>query len=75
MFASQVEYVHLLNATMCATTRAICVVLENYQTEEGVVVPEPLRPFMPPGQSPNLTFDPNFLNPDSTFDLDQQLNL
>ena len=46
---SQVEYVHLLNATMCATTRAICVILENYQTEEGVLIPEALKPFMPPG--------------------------
>lgn len=45
---SQVEYIHMLNATMCATTRAICVILENYQTEEGVVVPEALRPYMPP---------------------------
>ncbi len=25
---------------MCATTRAICVILENYQTEKGVVIPE-----------------------------------
>ena len=50
MIVLQVEYVHLLNATMCATTRAICVILENYQTEEGVVIPEALRPYMPPGQ-------------------------
>ncbi|XP_050691894.1 probable serine--tRNA ligase, cytoplasmic isoform X1 [Eriocheir sinensis] len=42
-----VEYVHMLNATMCATTRVICAVLENYQTEEGVTVPEALRPYMP----------------------------
>ena len=38
----------MLNATMCATTRVICVILENFQTEEGVVVPEVLRPWMPP---------------------------
>ena len=37
----------MLNATMCATTRVICAILENFQTEEGVVVPEALRPFMP----------------------------
>ena len=42
-----VEYVHMLNATMCATTRTICAILENYQTEEGITVPEVLRPFMP----------------------------
>ena len=48
----QVKYVHMLNATMCATTRAICVVLENNQTDEGVVVPEVLRKYMPPGKLP-----------------------
>lgn len=45
----QVEFVHMLNATMCATTRTICAILENYQTEKGIVVPEKLREFMPPG--------------------------
>ncbi|VDK26152.1 unnamed protein product, partial [Taenia asiatica] len=43
----EVEYVHMLNATMCATTRVICAILENYQTTDGVVVPEALREFMP----------------------------
>jgi len=43
----EVEYVHMLNATMCATTRTICAILENYQTEDGVLVPEALKPFMP----------------------------
>ena len=38
----------MLNVTMCATTRTICAILENYQTEEGIVVPERLRDFMPP---------------------------
>lgn len=46
----QAEFVHMLNATMCATTRVICAILENYQTEEGIVVPEKLRDFMPPGR-------------------------
>lgn len=41
------EYVHMLNATMCATTRVICAILENYQTDDGVVVPDALREFMP----------------------------
>lgn len=27
-------YVHALNATLCATERAMCCVLENYQTED-----------------------------------------
>ncbi|NWQ84542.1 SYSC protein, partial [Columbina picui] len=44
----KVEFVHMLNATMCATTRTICAILENYQTEEGVRIPEKLRDFMPP---------------------------
>jgi len=41
------EYCHMLNGTMCAVTRVICVILENFQTETGVTVPEPLRPYMP----------------------------
>ena len=41
----------MLNATMCATTRVICSVLETNQTEEGVVVPEVLRQYMPPSKS------------------------
>ncbi|PHH80638.1 hypothetical protein CDD80_641 [Ophiocordyceps camponoti-rufipedis] len=28
------KYVHCLNATLCATTRTLCCILENYQTEE-----------------------------------------
>lgn len=28
------KYVHCLNSTLCATTRTICCILENYQTEE-----------------------------------------
>ena len=40
------RYVHCLNCTLCATERALCCILENYQTEEGVVVPEVLRSYM-----------------------------
>ncbi|XP_072886597.1 serine--tRNA ligase, cytoplasmic [Hemitrygon akajei] len=50
------EFVHMLNATMCATTRVICAILENYQTEEGVVIPESLRPYMPPGLNEIIKF-------------------
>ena len=39
-------YVHMLNATLCATERTMCCILENYQTEEGVKIPEVLQPFM-----------------------------
>lgn len=42
-----VDYVHMLNATMCATTRVICAILETHQTETGVTVPEPLKKYMP----------------------------
>jgi len=41
------KYVHALNSTLCATERALCCLLENYQTEEGVRVPEVLRKWMP----------------------------
>jgi len=37
----------MLNATMCATTRTICAILENYQTDDGILVPPVLKPFMP----------------------------
>jgi len=40
------EYVHMLNATLCATTRVICCILENYQDEDGVHVPEILQNYM-----------------------------
>ncbi len=40
------KYVHMLNSTLCATTRTICCILENYQTETGVRVPEVLRPYL-----------------------------
>ncbi|XP_042379070.1 serine--tRNA ligase-like [Zingiber officinale] len=40
------QYVHMLNSTLTATERTVCCILENYQTEDGVIVPEVLRPFM-----------------------------
>lgn len=42
----QVKYVHMLNATLCATQRTLCCILENYQTDEGIVVPEVLRKYL-----------------------------
>jgi len=41
------DYVHMLNATMCATTRVICALLEVHQTEEGIKVPAALKEFLP----------------------------
>uniref|UniRef100_T1GEC5 serine--tRNA ligase n=1 Tax=Megaselia scalaris TaxID=36166 RepID=T1GEC5_MEGSC len=44
---ANVDFVHMLNATMCATTRVICAILETHQTETGVKVPECLKMYMP----------------------------
>jgi seryl-tRNA synthetase len=43
---ARASYCHMLNATLCATGRGICCLLETHQTPEGVVVPEVLRPYM-----------------------------
>ena len=56
MSCIQVEFVHMLNATMCATTRVICAILENYQTDEGIEVPEVLQQYMPPQYSRLIKF-------------------
>ena len=40
------KYVHMLNGTLCATQRTLCCILENYQTEKGVIVPKPLVNFV-----------------------------
>jgi len=41
-----IQYVHMLNATLCATSRTICCILENYQQPDGILVPEVLQPYM-----------------------------
>lgn len=42
-----IEYAHMLNGTLVATSRAIIAILENYQQEDGSVkIPEVLIPFM-----------------------------
>ncbi|MBU1111457.1 MAG: serine--tRNA ligase [archaeon] len=41
------DYVHMLNNTALATSRAIVAILENYQTKKGTVkIPEVLWPYM-----------------------------
>ncbi|KAI9692871.1 MAG: Cytosolic seryl-tRNA synthetase [Bathelium mastoideum] len=40
-------YAHALNATLCATERALCCILENYQKEDGIEVPQVLRKYIP----------------------------
>ncbi|KAI0316233.1 serine-tRNA ligase [Amylostereum chailletii] len=39
-------YVHMLNGTLCATERALCCLVENYQTPDGLRIPEALQPYM-----------------------------
>lgn len=51
-----VDYVHMLNATMCAATRVICAILETHQTETGVRVPEVLRKYMPEQWAEEIPF-------------------
>merc|ERR1712037_985515 len=41
------EYCHMLNSTLCAVTRVICVLLEMNQTETGIAVPDALKMYMP----------------------------
>lgn len=43
--ASRENYVHLLNSTLCASSRTICCILENCQNEFGVFIPEILRSY------------------------------
>ncbi|KAG1139220.1 hypothetical protein G6F37_010014 [Rhizopus arrhizus] len=40
------KYVHCLNSTLCATERAMCALLENWQREDGLEIPPPLVPYM-----------------------------
>jgi len=40
------KFVHMLNGTLCATERTLCCILENYQTKEGIKVPDVLVPFV-----------------------------
>lgn len=42
------QYVHLLNSTLTATERTICCILENYQTDKGIIIPDVLKPFLLP---------------------------
>ncbi|CCX06542.1 Similar to Serine--tRNA ligase, cytoplasmic; acc. no. O14018 [Pyronema omphalodes CBS 100304] len=41
------KYVHCLNSTLCATERALCCIMENYQTPDGFNVPKPLQKYLP----------------------------
>ena len=39
-------YCHMLNSTLTACERTLCCCVENWQTEEGIVLPEALRPLL-----------------------------
>lgn len=53
---ASVDYVHMLNATMCATTRVICAILETHQTDTGIKVPEVLQKYMPDEYKTEIKF-------------------
>lgn len=36
----------MLNGTLCATERALCCLVENYQTPDGIRIPKVLQPYM-----------------------------
>ncbi|KAK1926682.1 hypothetical protein DB88DRAFT_482669 [Papiliotrema laurentii] len=39
-------FVHMLNGTLCATERALCCLVENYQTPDGIRIPKALQPYL-----------------------------
>merc|ERR1712203_1187558 len=47
MIGNAESYCHMLNSTLCAVTRVICVLLEMNQTETGIAVPDALKMYMP----------------------------
>jgi len=53
---SATEYCHMLNATLCAVTRVICVLLEMNQTDTGIKVPEALKMYMPEQYKEEIPF-------------------
>ena len=36
----------MLNCTLMANTRVLCCLMETYQTENGMIIPEVLRKYM-----------------------------
>jgi seryl-tRNA synthetase len=42
----ETRFVHMLNATLSATERAMCCIVENYQDKDGVRIPDVLQPYM-----------------------------
>lgn len=44
--SGKIEYLHMLNATALAIGRAIAAILENYQREDCILIPEVLIPYL-----------------------------
>ncbi|CAC27070.1 seryl-tRNA synthetase (serin-tRNA ligase) [Guillardia theta] len=42
----QKSYLHMLNSTLCATTRTICCIAENYSENNGLTIPNALRDYL-----------------------------
>lgn len=40
------RYLHTLNSTLVATERTLAVILENYQSDNGIIIPKVLRHYM-----------------------------
>ncbi len=40
------KFPHMLNSTLCATERTICAIIENYQTDDGLEIPEILQKYV-----------------------------
>ncbi|AEA39006.1 seryl-tRNA synthetase (serin-tRNA ligase) (nucleomorph) [Cryptomonas paramecium] len=40
------KFVYMLNSTLCATTRVICCILENYQFDKFIHIPRVLKKYM-----------------------------
>lgn len=40
------EYVHMLNSTLCALSRTICIIAETYQTNTGIKIPTVLQQYL-----------------------------
>ncbi|GIU71861.1 MAG: serine--tRNA ligase [Candidatus Nitrosocaldaceae archaeon] len=40
------RYLHTLNSTLVATERTIVAIMENYQTDDGIIIPKVLREYM-----------------------------
>ena len=45
-------FCHMVNSTLCAVQRLLCVMLETFQSEDGVLVPQVLQPYFVVGGNP-----------------------